>query len=257
MTLTEEQMERYVRQIVLDEIGIEGQKKLLCAKVLIIGAGGLGTPTSMYLAGAGVGTIGIVDADVVDLSNLQRQLLHRTADIGVPKVDSARETLEALNPDVTVVTYHMRVTKDNILDLIEDYEIVIDATDNFETKFLINDACVLAGKPFVHGGIFRFQGQVMTYVPGKGACYRCVFKEAPPKDAIPTGRQAGIFGAMPGVIGNIQAMEVIKYLTGVGTLLTGHLLTYDALKMEFRKIKLPQNTDNCAVCGTHPTITSL
>ena len=257
MAFTNEQIERYSRHIILKEVGVKGQKKLLNAKVMIIGAGGLGAPVAMYLAAAGVGTIGIADADEVDLSNLQRQIIHQTKDVGVPKVESARETMEAMNPDVKVNTYHEFITSENILDIIKDYDFVIDATDNFPAKFLINDACVMAKKPFSHAGIIRFQGQLMTYVPGEGPCYRCVFKEPPPKNAVPTCKEAGVIGAMGGVIGSLQAMEAVKYILGVGDLLTGYLLTYDALKMQFRKVKLPSDTHNCAVCGDHPTITEL
>ena len=257
MAFTNEQLERYSRHIILKEIGVKGQKKLLNAKVLIIGAGGLGAPAAMYLAAAGVGTIGIVDADEVDLSNLQRQIIHATEDVGKPKVQSAKETMNKMNPDVTVNAYHEFVTSENILDLIKDYDFIIDGTDNFPAKFLINDACVMAKKPFSHAGIIRFKGQLMTYVPGEGPCYRCVFKNPPPKDAVPTCKQAGVVGAMGGVIGSLQAMEAIKYITGVGELLTGSLLTFDAIKMNFHKIKLPKVGDGCAVCGSHPTITKL
>ena len=254
MAMTDEQIERYSRHIILNEVGVKGQKKLLKGKVLIIGAGGLGAPAAMYLAAAGVGTIGIVDADEVDLSNLQRQIIHGTADVGKAKVKSAKETMNAMNPDVQVNTYRMFVDASNIRELIRDYDFIIDGTDNFPAKFLINDACVLEKKPFSHAGIIRFKGQLMTYVPGEGPCYRSVFKNPPPKDAVPTCKQAGVIGAMGGVIGSLQAMEAIKYLIGVGELLTGYLLTYDALTMEFHKIKLPKDTHNCAVCGDHPTI---
>ena len=257
MAFTNEQLERYSRHIILKEVGAKGQKKLLNAKVLIIGAGGLGAPAAMYLAAAGVGTIGIADADEVDLSNLQRQVIHTTNDLGKAKVQSAKETMTAINPDVTVNTYRTFVTSENILDLIKDYDFIIDGTDNFPAKFLINDACVMAKKPFSHAGIIRFKGPLMTYVPGQGPCYRCVFKEPPPKDAVPTCKQAGVIGAMGGVIGSLQAMEAVKYIIGQGELLTGYLLTYDALTMEFRKIKLPKDTSHCAVCGDHPTITEL
>lgn len=257
MAFSNEQLERYSRHIILKEIGVKGQKKLLNAKVLIIGAGGLGAPAAMYLAAAGVGTIGIVDADEVDLSNLQRQIIHATEDVGKPKVQSAKETMNKMNPDVTVNTYHEFVSSENILDIIKDYDFIIDGTDNFPAKFLINDACVMAGKPFSHAGIIRFKGQLMTYVPGKGPCYRCVFKNPPPKDAVPTCKQAGVVGAMGGVIGSLQAMEAIKYITGVGELLTGYLLTFDAIKMNFHKVKLPKADPNCAVCGASPTITKL
>ena len=257
MAFTNEQLERYSRHIILKEVGAKGQKKLSQAKVLIIGAGGLGAPAALYLAAAGVGTIGIVDADEVDLSNLQRQVIHTTADIGKPKVQSAKETMEAINPDVTVNTYHTFVTSANVLDLIKDYDFILDGTDNFPAKFLINDACVMAKKPFSHAGIIRFKGQLMTYVPGQGPCYRCVFKNPPPKDAVPTCKQAGVIGAMGGVIGSLQAMEAVKYIVGAGDLLTGYLLTFDALKMEWHKVKLPSDTSKCAVCGDHPTITEL
>ena len=256
MAFTNEQLERYSRHIILQEVGVKGQKKLLNASVLIIGAGGLGAPAALYLAAAGVGTIGIVDADEVDLSNLQRQVIHTTNDVGKAKVKSAAETMEAINPDVTVKTYRTFVDSSNIMDLIKDYDFIIDGTDNFPAKFLINDACVMAKKPFSHAGIIRFKGQLMTYVPGEGPCYRCVFKNPPPKDAVPTCKQAGVIGAMGGVIGSLQAMEAIKYIIGTGDLLTGKLLTYDALKMEFHTIKLPKD-DHCAVCGDEPTITEL
>lgn len=249
--LSEVQKERYARHIVLQEAGEEGQKKLLNGKVLIIGAGGLGSPAAMYLAAAGVGTLGVADADVVDLSNLQRQIAHGTGDIGKPKVESIREAIHDMNPDVTVQAYQAFAGKENIMDLLEKYDFVIDATDNFTSKFLINDACVRAGKPFCHAGILRFQGQVMTYVPGKGPCYRCIFKEAPPKGAVPGCKEVGIIGAMAGVIGSLQAMEAIKYLLGAGELLTGRLLTYNALHNEFRTVKLPMDVPGCPVCGQH------
>ena len=254
MAFTNDQLERYSRHIILKEVGAKGQKKLLNSSVLIIGAGGLGAPAALYLAAAGVGTIGIADADEVDLSNLQRQVIHATKDIGKAKVLSAKESMEAINPDVTVKTYQTFVDSETIMDLIKDYDFIIDGTDNFPAKFLINDACVMAKKPFSHAGILRFQGQLMTYVPGEGPCYRCVFKDPPPKDAVPTCKQAGVIGAMGGVIGSLQAMEAIKYLIGVGDLLTGYLLTYDALTMEFHKIKLPKDTHKCPVCGDNPTI---
>ena len=257
MAMTDQQIERYSRHIILKEVGAKGQKKLLNAKVLIIGAGGLGAPAAMYLAAAGVGTIGIVDADEVDLSNLQRQIIHATADIGKPKVKSAKETMNAMNPDVEVKTYHKFVDSTNIREIIREYDFVIDGTDNFPAKFLINDACVMEKKPFSHAGIIRFKGQLMTYVPGEGPCYRCVFKNPPPKDAVPTCKQAGVIGAMGGVIGSLQAMEAIKYIVGVGELLTGKLLTYDAVNQDFRKIKLPDDTCKCPVCGSNPTITEL
>ncbi|GHU88439.1 adenylyltransferase [Spirochaetia bacterium] len=258
MAFTDEQLERYSRHIILKEVGVKGQKKIMGGKVLIVGAGGLGAPAAMYLAAAGVGTIGIADADVVDLSNLQRQIIHSTADVGKPKVQSAKETMNAMNLDVEVVTYHEWINSTNITDIIKDrdYDFIIDGTDNFPIKFLINDACVMLGKPFSHAGIIRFQGQLMTYIPGKGPCYRCVFRNPPPPDAVPTCRQAGVLGVMGGVIGTLQATEALKYLMGMDGLLNGYLLTYNALTMEFRKIKLAANHD-CQVCGDKPTITTL
>jgi len=257
MALSDEEIERYSRHIILSEIGVKGQKKLKEAKVLIIGAGGLGAPVAMYLAAAGVGTIGIADADEVDLSNLQRQIIHSTADIGKAKVKSAQETMNAMNPNVEVKTYRTFVNSSNIRELIRDYDFVIDGTDNFPAKFLINDACVMEKKAFSHAGIIRFKGQLMTYIPGQGPCYRCVFKDPPPKDAVPTCKQAGVVGAMGGVIGSLQAMEAIKYIVGVGENLTGKLLTYDALKNNFHSIKLPSTNGKCPVCGDNPTITEL
>jgi molybdopterin/thiamine biosynthesis adenylyltransferase len=250
---TDAQAERYSRHILLSEVGVKGQKKLLGAKVLIIGAGGLGAPAALYLAAAGVGVIGIADADSVDLSNLQRQVIHTTADVGRPKAESAMETMLAINPDVTVRPHRVFVSAENVMEIIAGYDFVIDGTDNFSAKFLINDACVLAGKPFSHAGIIRFKGQLMTYAPGAGPCYRCVFQNPPPPEAAPTCREAGVIGAMGGVIGSLQAMEAVKFIIGRGELLTGSLLTYDARSMEFRKIKLPRR-ESCAVCGNEPTI---
>lgn len=249
MEFTREQQERYARHFALEEVGREGQEKLLNSRVLIIGAGGLGSPAAMYLAAAGVGHIGIADADHVDLSNLQRQIAHGTADIGKAKVESIRETIERMNPDATVDTYQVFVEQKNIMDLIKNYDFIIDATDNFDAKFLINDACVRAEKSFCHAGILRFQGQIMTYVPGEGPCYRCIFRNPPPEGTVPNCKQVGIIGAVPGVIGSLQAMEAIKYLLGEGELLTGKLLTYDALKMEFRTVQLPHHVPDCPVCA--------
>lgn len=249
MEFTREQQERYARHFALEEVGREGQEKLLNGRVLIIGAGGLGSPAAMYLAAAGVGHIGIADADHVDLSNLQRQIAHGTADIGKAKVESIRETIERMNPDAAVDTYQVFVEEENIMDLIKNYDFIIDATDNFDAKFLINDACVRAKKAFCHAGILRFQGQIMTYVPGEGPCYRCIFRNPPPEGTVPNCKQVGIIGAVPGVIGSLQAMEAIKYLLGVGELLTGKLLTYDALKMEFRTVQLPHHVPDCPVCA--------
>jgi len=258
MSFSNDQLERYSRHIILKEIGAKGQKKLLNGKVLIIGTGGLGAPAAMYLAAAGVGTIGLVDNDAVDLSNLQRQIIHQTKDVGKPKVISGAETINEMNPDVKVVTYQEWVNASNILDIIrdKDYDFIIDGTDNFPAKFLINDACVLSKKPFSHGGIIRFQGQTMTYLPGNGPCYRCVFLNPPPADAVPTCRQAGVLGVMGGIIGTIQATEALKYILGIGELLNSYLLTFNALTMEFRKVKLPVNT-NCKVCSNKATMKEL
>ncbi len=252
---TEDQIERYSRHILLQEVGVEGQEKIHDAKVLIVGAGGLGAPAALYLAAAGVGKIGIVDADVVDLSNLQRQVIHFTKDIGRPKVESAKEKMVAINPDVEVTTYHEFMDSANAMDIIRPWDFVIDGTDNFPVKFLINDACVMLGKAFSHGGILRFKGQTFTHVPGS-ACYRCMFKEPPPAGAVPTCSQAGVLGAIAGMLGTIQATEALKYTLGVGELLTNRLLTFDAKTMVFRTIPVKKR-DTCPICGTHPTIHQL
>ena len=254
MELTKEQSERYSRHIKLKEFGVEGQKKLLSSKVLVIGTGGLGSPALMYLAAAGIGTIGIADDDVVDYSNLQRQVIHYTSDVGIPKTESARRKINELNPDVKVIVHNTFITKDNIMDLIKDYDFILYCTDNFESKFLINDACVLAKKPYSHGAVVRFQGQAMTYVPGKGPCYRCVFTKPPVEGAVKNSKQIGVFCPLPGIIGNIQVLECVKYLLGIGKLLTGHLLTIEALNMEVKNMRLPPRNCDCAVCGDNPTI---
>jgi molybdopterin/thiamine biosynthesis adenylyltransferase len=256
VSFSDEQLERYSRHILLKEVGVKGQKRISAGRVLIIGAGGLGSPAAMYLAAAGVGTIGIVDADVVDLSNLQRQILHNSSDVGKPKVQSAKESMNAMNSDVEVHTYHEWVNSTNISALIRDYDFILDGTDNFPVKFLINDACVMLQKPFSHAGIIRFQGQLLTYVPGHGPCYRCVFHSPPPPDAVPTCRQAGVLGVMAGVIGTLQATEALKYLLGMDGLLTGALLTYNALTTTFRKVPVTRD-EHCPVCGAAPEITSL
>ncbi|MRR33959.1 HesA/MoeB/ThiF family protein [bacterium] len=253
---TEDQIERYSRHIILKEVGGKGQKRLLEGSVLIIGAGGLGSPAGLYLAAAGVGTIGIADADVVDISNLQRQVIHHTPDLGKPKVVSAKEKMEAINPEVKVNTYQSWVRADNIAHIIRNYDFIIDGTDNFAAKFLINDACVLAGKPYSHGGILHFIGQTMTVLPGQSPCYRCIFPEPPPPGAIPTCAQAGVIGVLPAVIGSIQATEAIKFLLGVGKLLTGRLLVYDAEGMDFYTSPIGKNR-RCPVCGESPSITDL
>lgn len=255
MSLTEEQIERYSRHILLQDIGGEGQEKLLKAKVLVIGAGGLGAPIALYLAAAGVGNIGIIDGDVVDLSNLQRQVIHFTPDVGKAKVLSAKEKMELINPDVRVTTYKDLVMASNIRNLIKDYDFIVDGTDNFATKFLINDACVMENKPYSHGGILRFDGQTFTHVPGQ-ACYRCIFDGPPPANMIPTCSQAGVLGAIAGMLGTIQAAEVLKFITGTGDLLTNRLMIFDAKKMKFREAKVKKR-ENCPVCGTHPKITTL
>ena len=255
MILSDNQLERYSRHIILEDIGIEGQEALLDSKVLVIGAGGLGAPVLLYLAAAGVGTLGIVDGDVVDPSNLQRQVIHFTPDVGKAKVESAAEKIALINPDVKVITHKTPAMAGNILDLIKDYDFIIDGTDNFPAKFLINDACVKAGKSYSHGGILRFDGQTLTYTPGH-ACYRCIFPELPPKDAVPTCSQAGVLGAIAGMLGTVQAAEAVKYLIGKGKLLTDQLLVFNALNMDFRKVKVKRNHD-CPVCGTSPTIIEL
>lgn len=252
---TEEELLRYSRHILLKDVGVEGQEKIRNGKVLVVGAGGLGAPVALYLAAAGVGTIGIVDGDVVDLSNLQRQVIHFTGDVGHPKVESARDKMLAINPNVKVNTIREFLMSDNALDIIKDYDFIVDGTDNFPVKFLINDACVMAGKPFSHGGILRFEGQTFTHLPGT-ACYRCLFKSPPPANAVPTCSQAGVLGAIAGMLGTIQAAETLKYLTGVGELLTNKLLTFNAKTMDFRKINTRRQA-SCAICGDDPTITEL
>ena len=255
MDFNEDQIQRYSRHILLQDVGVEGQLKMNAAKVLIVGAGGLGAPVALYLAAAGIGTIGLIDADVVDLSNLQRQIIHFTEDVGRPKVLSAKEKINKLNPDVHVVTHQELFTAENAFSILEAYDFVVDGTDNFPVKFLINDACVLAKKPFSHGGVLRFEGQTFTYVPGH-ACYRCFFHSPPPPNAVPTCSQAGVLGAITGMLGTIQATEVLKYFTGVGTLLTDRLLTFNAKTMDFKTLKGHQKA-TCPVCGQHPTVTEL
>lgn len=253
---TDEQIKRYSRHIILPQVGGKGQKRLLASKVLIIGTGGLGSPSALYLVAAGVGKIGLVDFDEVEISNLQRQILHSTKDIGKPKVNSGKEKLSALNPDVEIVTYKTRLTSQNILDVIRDYDIVLDGSDNFPTRYLVNDACVLSNKPLVHGGIFRFDGQAITIIPHKGPCYRCLFPEPPPAGLVPSCQEAGILGAVAGVIGVVQAVEALKYLLGIGDLLVGKLLIFNALDSSFRTVKVPKDKD-CPICGERPTVTKL
>jgi len=253
---TPEQVNRYSRHFLLSEVGEEGQAKLLNARVLLVGAGGLGSPSAFYLAAAGVGTLGLVDHDVVDLSNLQRQILHTNDRIGMPKVDSARQTLTALNPDVKVIGYQERLSSENIMRLIQDYDIVVDGCDNFPTRYLVNDACVMAGKPNVHGSIFQFEGQATVFYPGKGPCYRCLFPEPPPPGAAPSCAEAGVLGVLPGLVGCVQALETIKLILGVGRPLIGRMAYFDTLSMEVRIHNLRKDP-NCPVCGPRPTITKL
>src|SRR3989338_3275376 len=256
MSLRDDQIERYSRQIILPNVGGKGQEKILNAKVLVIGAGGLGSPCALYLASAGVGKIGIVDSDKVELNNLQRQILHSTKKVGTPKVQSAKKTLNEINPDVEVAEYNIRLTSANILDIIKDYEMVVDGSDNFPTRYLVNDACVLSGKPLSHGGILKFDGQPITIIPHKSACYRCLFPEPPPPGLVPSCQEAGILGAVAGVIGTIQANEALKYILEIGNLLPGKLLVFNALDSSFRTVKVPKNKD-CPVCGENPTVTKL
>ncbi|MFQ5329357.1 MAG: molybdopterin-synthase adenylyltransferase MoeB [Thermodesulfobacteriota bacterium] len=257
MDFTEEQIERYSRHIILPEVGGVGQAKLLESSAFFLGAGGLGSPALLYLAAAGVGKIGIIDADCVDLSNLQRQIIHNNQRIGVPKVESARESIEALNPDVEVVTYNERLTADNIRDIVREYDILLDGSDNFPTRFLMNDAAFFEKRTLVSGSMFRFDGQVTTFKPHEGLpCYRCLYPEPPPKGLVPNCQEAGVLGALAGVIGVLQAVEAIKELLGAGDTLAGHLLLFDALKMNFRKVKVRRDPD-CNLCGDNPTIDTL
>ena len=246
---------RYSRHILLEGFGKEGQQKLLQSKVLLIGAGGLGSPNALYLAAAGVGTIGIADADTVSLSNLQRQVIHFTQDIGKPKVESAAEKIRQINPDVKVVTYDQFISQANASEIISDYDFIIDCTDSFASKYLVNDACVMAHKPFCAGGVVKYGAQVMTHVPGS-ACYRCIFPEPPAENDVETCATVGVLGSVVGIMGSIQATEAIKYLTGIGELLTNKLLIVDALSMNFQSIAFNQNKE-CSLCGEHPTITEL
>lgn len=246
--LSRTQQERYARHLILEGVSEQGQEKLLAGSVLVIGAGGLGSPALFYLAAAGVGRIGIADSDHIELSNLQRQIIHTTARIGLPKTASAREALAALNPDVRVETHQLRVSAENIAALVADHDFVIDATDNFEAKFLINDACVATGKSFSHGGILRYSGQTMTIIPGKSPCYRCIFAQEPEDDVATACSKAGVLGVLPGVIGTLQATEAIKYLLGTGNLLAGRLMTYDAAALTFREIPVRRNP-LCPVCS--------
>lgn len=256
MQFSEEQITRYSRHILLPEVGGKGQKKIAQAKVFIVGAGGLGSPAALYLAAAGVGTIGIIDHDTVDRSNLQRQVLHHTPDIGQAKVQSAKEKIGLINPEVVVETYQDRLNAHNALDRIRPYDVVIDGVDNFPAKFLINDACCFAGKPLIHGGILRFEGRVFSILPGQSACYRCIFNHPPPSGLVPSCQEAGIIGVVAGIIGTIQATEALKLILGIGDLLTDRILDFDARKTVFREIRTQRNP-KCPLCGTHPVITTL
>jgi len=262
--LTEAQRDRYSRHLLLPEVGEAGQARLLKAKVLLIGAGGLGAPSSLYLAAAGIGTLGLVDADTVDASNLQRQVIHATSRVGMSKVESAEKVIKDLNPDVKVVGYKERVDSSNVERIFSDWDVIVDGTDNFPTRYLVNDASVFLGKPVVHGSIFRFDGQLTSFVPPSaakklglepGPCYRCLYPEPPPPHLAPSCQEAGVLGILPGVIGVLQATEAVKLVLGVGEPLVGRLLTYDSLKMKFRELKLRRNPE-CPVCGPKPSITS-
>ncbi len=246
--MTEEQKERYSRHIVMPEVGEEGQKKINKARVILVGAGGLGSPAGYYLAAAGVGRIGIIDHDVVELSNLQRQILHNTERLGKPKVESARQTLESLNPEVSVITYQERLTAENACKLFKDYDIVIDCSDNYDTRYISNETCIHTGKPLIYGAVFRFEGQAMTIIPDAGPCYQCLYPAPPPPGIVLSPREAGLFGVLPGLIGPIQATEALKLILGRGELLTGRLLSYNALTMEFAKLKV-QKDPHCPACG--------
>jgi adenylyltransferase/sulfurtransferase len=254
--LSKEEVLRYSRHLIMPEVGMEGQLKLKAAKVLLVGAGGLGAPLGMYLAAAGIGRIGIVDFDVVDFTNLQRQIIHGTKDVGRKKLDSAADTMQDINPYVQIDKYEVPLTSDNALDIIKEYDMVIDGTDNFPTRYLVNDACVLLKKPNVYGSIFRFEGQATVFAYEDGPCYRCLYPEPPPPGLVPSCAEGGVLGILPGMIGIVQATEAVKLILGTGEPLVGRLLLYDALAMRFRELKLRRNPE-CPVCGDHPTVTTL
>ena len=256
LPLSHEELIRYSRHLVLPAIGLEGQQRLKAARVLVVGAGGLGSPAALYLAAAGVGTLGLVDWDVVDRSNLQRQILHGTDMVGRPKLDSARARIADLNPHVQLVTIAARLTSANALDILRDWDVVLDGSDNFPTRYLVNDACVLLGRPNVYGAVLRFEGQVSVFDARQGPCYRCLFREPPPPALVPSCAEGGVLGALPGIIGSLQALEAIKLVTGAGASLVGRLLLFDGLKLQFREIALTKDPD-CAVCGPHPTVRRL
>jgi sulfur-carrier protein adenylyltransferase/sulfurtransferase len=255
-TLSNDEIARYSRHLIMPEVGMEGQRKLKAARVLMIGTGGLGAPTGMYLAAAGVGTLGVVDFDVVDASNLQRQIVHGTKDVGRPKIESARDRLSDINPNVKIETYETRLTSENALGLFRDYDIVVDGTDNFPTRYLVNDACVLTGKPNVYGSIFRFEGQASVFWAARGACYRCLYPEPPPPGLVPSCAEGGVLGVLPGIVGAIQANETIKLILGGGEPLINRLLLFDAWKLRFRELKLRKDPE-CPVCGERPTVREL
>jgi molybdopterin/thiamine biosynthesis adenylyltransferase/rhodanese-related sulfurtransferase len=254
--LSNEEVLRYSRHLIMPEVGMEGQQKLKSARVLCIGTGGLGSPLALYLSAAGVGTLGLVDFDVVDFTNLQRQVIHFTSDVGRPKLESAREKIAAINPYVDVKTFETRLTSQNALEIFSDFDIIVDGTDNFPTRFLVNDACVFTGKPNVYGSIFRFEGQASVFATKDGPCYRCLYPEPPPPGLVPSCAEGGVLGILPGLVGLIQATEAIKLILGAGQSLIGRLLLVDAMGMKFRELKLRKNPD-CVVCGTHPTVTKL
>jgi len=254
--LSKDEILRYSRHLIMPEVGMEGQLKLKRAKVLCVGTGGLGSPLALYLAAAGIGKLGIVDFDVVDFTNLQRQVIHGTNDVGRSKLESARETIHEINPHVEVETYETRLTSANALDIIKDYDIVADGTDNFPTRYLVNDACVLLGKPNVYGSVFRFEGQASVFYAKEGPCYRCLYPEPPPPGLVPSCAEGGVIGVLPGIIGSIQALQTIKLVLGKGQTLIGRLLLFDALNLKFRELKLRKNP-HCALCGKNPTITEL
>jgi adenylyltransferase/sulfurtransferase len=254
--LTNDEVKRYSRHLIMPEVGVEGQRKLKASRVLCIGAGGLGSPVAMYLAAAGVGTLGIVDFDTVDFSNLQRQILHGTPDVGRPKLDSAKDKLHALNPEIDIETYEVALSSQNAMKLFEPYDVIVDGTDNFPTRYLVNDACVLLGKPNAYGSIFRFEGQASVFATKDGPCYRCLYPEPPPPGLVPSCAEGGVLGVLPGLIGVIQATEAVKLIMGIGEPLIGRFLIYDALRMRFRELKLRKDPE-CPVCGTHPTVTKL
>jgi adenylyltransferase/sulfurtransferase len=252
---SEEQARRYSRHLVLKEVGAEGQRKLLESKVLLVGVGGLGSPAALYLAAAGVGTLGVVDFDEVEISNLQRQIAHHVHDLGRPKVDSAAQAIADINPDVQVVRHREGLSTANALEIVACYDVIMSTCDNFPTRYLVNDACVLTGRPMVEGSVFRFDGQVTVFVPGQG-CYRCLYPEPPPPGTLPSAAESGLLGVLPGIVGTIQALETIKLLLGIGTSLVGRLLVFDALTTEFRTLRIRRNP-SCPVCGDEPTITGL